>query len=219
MTSTAFIHGAVLPAPSRSDRITLRFLADGDAEGLRRLLAEHGGKVREQLRTEFVHLRDQDLLDDVMSVASVRAWRSRHRFDPDRGTLRGWLLVIARSSAARYVSHRSRSGVRFAANLDLLCKPDHGLDSKAEAIVNDVRRCVRNLPRQQRYVIAADLAGDGVMASNVLAAEMGVASHSVKMARTRGMQKLKAALRKLGYPLPLSRRSRDCGPQLSETPA
>ena len=56
-------------------------------------------------------------------------------------------------------------------------------------------------------------------AVNVLAAEMGVAGHSIKMARNRGMKKLKAALRKLGYPLPFSRSNRGSDQELSETRA
>jgi RNA polymerase sigma-70 factor (ECF subfamily) len=48
-------------------------------------------------------LEDRQLAEDVVQETFVRAWRSAHRFDPARGTLRTWLFAIARNGALRLV--------------------------------------------------------------------------------------------------------------------
>lgn len=198
MTSTAWPSNAVAPVHSRSDRAIIRRLGAGHPDGLRSLLLDYGGRVQEALRVEFPGL-DEGLLEDAMSLASQRTWRSRHRFDPKLGTLRAWLLTIARRFAQRLLARRRRDRIVCVANLDLLpeaeVQPASGRD-----VTRDVRRCVDNLPLRQREVIQAYLAAGGTVASKVLAAEMGVADHSIRTARSRAMKRLKAALSRLGYP-------------------
>jgi len=45
----------------KRDRRTLRLLADGDPNGLRRLLRDHGGTVRARLQVDFGKVFDQYL--------------------------------------------------------------------------------------------------------------------------------------------------------------
>jgi len=198
VTSTAWLSTAVAPVHSRSDRAIIRRLGAGHPHGLRSLLLDYGGRVLEALRVEFPAL-DEDLLDDAMSLASLRAWRSRHRFDPDLGTLRAWLLTIARRCTMRLLARRRRDRIVFVANLDLLAEVEAQPASRRD-VTRDVRRCVDNLPWRQREVIQACLVAGGAVASKVLAAEMGVADHTIRTARSRAMKQLKADLSRLGYP-------------------
>jgi DNA-directed RNA polymerase specialized sigma24 family protein len=196
VTSTDRIPSVVVPTPQ--DRVTARLLAAGDPEGLRRLLTFHGGRVREAVRAEFPGL-DGALLDDVMSLASLRVWRAKHRYVANRGSLRAWLLVIARSCAVRLLAERNREGLTFSACLDGTPAPGE-IDPARVEIIRDVRTCISQLPNQQRAVLFADLAAGGLALSSDLARELGTTGRSIRVSRANGLRQLREALRKLNYP-------------------
>jgi RNA polymerase sigma-70 factor (ECF subfamily) len=50
-------------------------------------------------RVAFAVVGDRGLAEDVTQQTLERAWRRAATFDPDRGTVRAWLLSIARNSA------------------------------------------------------------------------------------------------------------------------
>lgn len=53
-------------------------------------------------------LRDRDLAADCAQETFVSAWRSRERFDPERGHLPAWLLGIARHRVYDAFASRAR---------------------------------------------------------------------------------------------------------------
>ena len=64
---------------------------------IRHLMAEHRRSLLASV-TRMVH--DRALAEDVVQEALIRAWRNMDRLDPHRdGTLRGWLLTVARNIA------------------------------------------------------------------------------------------------------------------------
>ncbi|MBI5087863.1 MAG: sigma-70 family RNA polymerase sigma factor, partial [Actinobacteria bacterium] len=67
--------------------------AAGDPDALR-LAWDHYGRL------VFTYcaraLSDREAAADCTQETFVGAWRSRERFDPERGTLAGWLIGIAR---------------------------------------------------------------------------------------------------------------------------
>jgi RNA polymerase sigma factor (sigma-70 family) len=50
-------------------------------------------------RVAFAVVGDRGLAEDVAQQTLERAWRRAATFDPDRGTVRAWLLAIARNLA------------------------------------------------------------------------------------------------------------------------
>ena len=107
-----YLHRTVLPSPTipadqGHDAITARLLAAGDPDGLRRLLVDHGGRVRGALQRAFADALDASSIDEALSQASQRAWRAGARFDPARGSLRAWFYVIALNCARRLLAPSS----------------------------------------------------------------------------------------------------------------
>lgn len=79
-----------------SDDLSERFAA-GDVSALREAYEAHGGLVHRVGLSMLPSVQDAE---DLVQQVFVRAWRSRHTFDASRGTLRAWLLGIARRQAA-----------------------------------------------------------------------------------------------------------------------
>jgi RNA polymerase sigma-70 factor (ECF subfamily) len=64
-----------------------------DEDGLRGAFLAYGGELLGFARRS---VRDQGRAEDVVQETFMRAWRSRHRFDPSLGSLRAWLFAIER---------------------------------------------------------------------------------------------------------------------------
>ena len=54
-------------------------------------------------------LHDRAAAEDVTALAFERAYRKRHRFDPDKGTERAWVFAIARNAALDELRRRRRT--------------------------------------------------------------------------------------------------------------
>jgi RNA polymerase sigma factor (sigma-70 family) len=109
-------------------------------------------------RVAFAVLGDRGLAEDVAQQTFERAWRRAATFDPDRGTVRAWLLTIARNLAIDTVRVRTPMSVDPA---DLVRLPGSEVDDpEHQAIRAEVhsrlRATVRRLPpAQARAVVMA----------------------------------------------------------------
>ena len=79
-------------APIAADRAALAWVAE-DPAALRLAWDSCGAVVYTYCRRA---LADREQAADCTQETFVSAWRSRDRFDPDKGTLAAWLLGIAR---------------------------------------------------------------------------------------------------------------------------
>jgi RNA polymerase sigma-70 factor (ECF subfamily) len=105
---------------------------------------------------------------DVVQEALLRAWRRRETFDPDRGTVRAWLVAILLDRARRY---RLRS-------LRLVPQVATEAVEAPSADRIDVERAVARLPRRQREVITLYYLADLTVAE--VAAVLRISESSVK---------------------------------------
>ena len=79
------------------------------AEGQEQALAEAYRRYARLIRTvAYRSLGNGDEADDVTQQVFVSAWRSRHTYRPESGTLSGWLLAITRRRVADLHESRSR---------------------------------------------------------------------------------------------------------------
>lgn len=75
-----------------------------DHETLRRAYREHAPEL---FRLALRSLGDRELAEEVVQETFARAWRSRDRFDADRGSVRTWLFAIARNQIVDTARNRS----------------------------------------------------------------------------------------------------------------
>jgi RNA polymerase sigma-70 factor (ECF subfamily) len=101
--------------------------------------------------------------DDVLQEALTTAWRRQASYDPDRGSVRAWLLVIT-ADQARRSWRRYRIWHPLADELPAAA-PDPAVRADTET---DIEAAVRRLPRRQRLAVQlryyADLDVDDIAA-------------------------------------------------------
>jgi RNA polymerase sigma-70 factor (ECF subfamily) len=120
----------------------------------------------------------------------VAAWLGRETFDPDRGSLLGWLLAIAR----RKVVDRLRAATRENRIVDKVqARPERpsAADTSPERVVDRlvVADELAKLPTEQKRVL--ELAFYDDLTHQQIAAVTSLPLGTVKSHLRRGMQRLK----------------------------
>lgn len=112
----------------------------------------HGGAVFALARRV---LRDRDIAEEVVQEIFVRLWTDPDRFDPDRGSLRSWLLAQAHGRAIDRL--RTDGARRLREERDALLTADAGYDLEREAmdlaVADRVSAVMGGLPVGEREAI------------------------------------------------------------------
>ncbi len=96
-------------------------------------------------------LRDPAAAEDVMQEVFLKLWQQPDSFADHRGSLCGWLAVVARNRAI----DRIRSGRRFenVDDLQLSNNIDLSADAEREIMLDKVRVVLETMPRDQREAV------------------------------------------------------------------
>jgi RNA polymerase sigma-70 factor (ECF subfamily) len=133
------------------------------------------------------------MAEEIVQEAFLSMWRSRGRYDPDRGSVRAWVL--------RVVRNRAIDALRRAPTLAGELTPDHErlpAHELTEAVVvardesQQVRRALEALPSEQRQAI--ELAFFGGLTHGEIAERLRLPAGTVKGRIRLGMQKLRGVL-------------------------
>jgi len=98
-------------------------------------------------------LRDTQAAEEILQDIFYQLWRNAAQFDPSRGSLPGWLLVIARNRAiSRLRRHNPAEGDELLENTVIL---PSNLESAVaqQQLLGRVKGAMESLPLEQRAAI------------------------------------------------------------------
>lgn len=124
----------------------MKRVAARDESALAAIYDQYSGRVFSLLRRM---LRDESAAEDILQDVFFRLWQIASRFDPDRGSLRGWLLVMARNRAISLLRSRPQTD---SVDVDLgLVSPVMLQDTAAaqSEFVSRIRSILAQLPSEQ----------------------------------------------------------------------
>ena len=178
------------PASSSDVDLMLRVQA-GDSDAFGALYDRLGTRA---YRLAYSIARDDSRAEDIVQEAFMSVWRSRARYQPEAGSVVGWVLGTVR--------HRAIDAVRVHGRHDSRRADDEQLDETVPApgsledtaVERDqaaqLRDTLARLPAAQRDVIA--LAYFGELSASEIADELSLPLGTVKGRMRLGLTKLRA---------------------------
>ena len=172
-----------------------RWRQDALAEAYRR----HAGAVY-GLASRVVG--DRTLGEEVVQEVFLRLWDHPDRFDPERGSLRSYLLAQCHGRAVDLI--RSESSRRAREEREQRKRAEAGYDLEHEVwdivVADHVREALDVLPEGERAAI--ELAYFGGRTYREVAAELGEPEGTVKTRIRSGLKRLRAQLSDAGVGAP-----------------
>jgi RNA polymerase sigma-70 factor, ECF subfamily len=160
-------------------------------EALAEVFRRHAGAVLNLARRV---LGDAGRAEEIVQEVFVRLWHEPERFDPERGSLRSYLLAQAHGRAVDLL--RSDTARRNREDRDARSAAENGYDVEREVwdlvVVDRVREAVVALPEDERRAI--ELAYFGGRTYREVAEELGAPEGTVKSRIRAGLRRMRAAL-------------------------
>lgn len=169
-----------------------RFVS-GEPGALAEVYAEHGSLVYSYCRRRL----DEETAKEVTQDVFVSAWRARDRFDADRGSLRTWLMAIAKNRLIDLYRQQARRPQTFSGVtesgvdlVDTIADHDDELERVASRMM--LATAIRELPERARTVI--ELSFFSQLTHHEIAETTGLPIGTVKSDIRRSLLKLKQSL-------------------------
>jgi len=171
-----------------------RWRRDALAEAYRR----HAGAVLALARDV---LGDATRSEEIVRVTFLRLWQHPDSFDPDRGSLRSFLLATAHGQAIEVLRSAAPRGHRTARNASVTAESGYDLEHEAWdlSVVDHVRDAVADLPAGQRDAVM--LAYFGGHTSREVAHLLAVPESTVNRRIRAGLTGLRSRLVEAKVPL------------------
>lgn len=178
-------------AEAELDRALITRVAARDAEALGALYDRHGRLLFGVLRAL---VPTTDAAEEVIQDVFHSAWRNASSYSPARGSVRTWLLAIARNAAIDWLRTKGTRVARERSLVDAAAMSDPTADQLLErvALTARVRDALAALPAEQREVIT--LAFYGGLTQTEIASRTGAPLGTVKSRARLAMTQLRRDL-------------------------
>jgi len=138
-------------------------------------------------------LRDTQAAEEILQDIFFQLWRTASRFDSSRGSLAGWLMVIARNRAiSRLRRHNPAAGEELAEN-DVALPLNLESEASQRQLLDRVKGALEHLPAEQRAAI--ELAYFEGLTHSEIAERTGHPLGTVKTRLRDGVETLRRSLR------------------------
>ncbi len=171
-------------------------VAAGDESALARVYDQYSALV---FGVAVQLVGDHATAGDVCQEVFVTLWQRPDRFDPDRGSLRTWLAVLARRRSIDVLRQRGRRASREerGAPGSVACAPPDIEEAAAAMLEGErLRRALAELPAEQRT--AVELAFLDGLTHREIAARLQLPEGTVKSRVRLGLARLARLLRPEG---------------------
>jgi len=144
------VTGETVAGSRASDAALIARIVQRDETALAALYDRYSGMLSSVLNRI---LRDQQAAEEILQDIFYQLWRNAAQFDPSRGSLPGWLLVIARNRAiSKLRRHNPASGEELLENTVVL--PTNLENTIAQQqLIGKVKGALDALPKEQRAAI------------------------------------------------------------------
>jgi len=177
--------------PDQSDWSLLARVVNKDESALAALYDRYSGLVFAEASRI---LRDKGAAEEILQDIFYQVWRTAARFDPQRGSLPGWLLVVARNRAISKLRRKNVGGDDELNENAVACPFNLESAAAQNQLLGKVRGAMESLPEGQREAI--ELAYFEGMTHSEIASKTGEALGTVK---TRIRSALEVLRRAVGF--------------------
>lgn len=189
--SVSVVQDAMAATRELSDEALMLLVARGEQQAVATLYDRHAGLA---LALAYRVVGDRGVAEEIVQESFVALWRNVGSYRPDLGSVKTWLLTIARNRAISRV--RRPKGVQPDEPIDDLQLADRAPDplEQAEATVRReaVQRALVDLPSDQRTVL--ELGFFSGLTHQEIATRLGLPLGTVKGRMRLAMDKLRISL-------------------------